>query len=623
MSDTSSTEGTRVILDYTSRDFAAIRTQLVGLAKGFMPEWETVGETGDFGTLVLELFAYMGDVLNFYIDRAASEAFLGTALRRQSVLYIADMMGYKPVGQHSASVKLLFGMVSETEGASVLTLPAGTRIYNETDNSADVIVFELDNPLTLSPGQTDVVAYATEGAMVYDNLLGISLGGPALELVIPEKGVVTHSITIKSREGGQIVDWTEVTDISLGRPTQSVFTTYLDDYDNTHILFGDNAAGRIPPVNAEIFGSYRLGVGVEANQLAPDTLKIIASTAELSDQLWSVSVRNPESPVGGTDPESTDSMRFSIPRAAGRIKNRAITLNDYADLALQVPGVAKSTAYGTLYTAIHVRIAPTGGQGDAVTMKRLCDEVEAYLADKILVGSAVSAEPEDIHAPQPIGLWQPVHLRVVVHVQPAYNRTTVRSEVDRVLRDVLAFDSVDFGTRVSIGLIYRTALAVNGVEWVDLNWLSTVAPTHAQEIGMDTDDAYQSVNEIITDSVYIPRIHPLPAVKTASVTNVALTSNVATLTTGSAHGMTTGQTIDVTGVTPSLFNGQYKITTAGATTLSYAKTNANVASTPLVTPGKVTTVNLPELETDFPDLTEEERAHDGLWVKAVGGLVAT
>ena len=60
-----------------------------------------------------------------------------------------------------------------------------------------------------------------------------------------------------------------------------------------------------------------------------------------------------------------DSMRFSIPRAAGRIKNRAITLNDYADLALQVPGVAKSTAYGTLYTSIHVRIAPQGGVGDA------------------------------------------------------------------------------------------------------------------------------------------------------------------------------------------------------------------------------------------------------------------
>ena len=53
--------------------------------------------------------------------------------------------------------------------------------------------------------------------------------------------------------------------------------------------------------------------------------------------------------------------------AAARIKNRAVTLNDYADLAMQVPGVAKSVAYGTVYTAVHVRIAPTAGKADVTT----------------------------------------------------------------------------------------------------------------------------------------------------------------------------------------------------------------------------------------------------------------
>ena len=119
----------RVVLDYTSRDFAAIRAQLVGLAKGFMPEWETVGEAPDFGTLLLELFAYMGDVMHFYIDRTASEAFLGTAIRRQSVLYIADMFGYKPIGQQSATVKLEFSYSADAE--ENLLIPHGTRIHNK------------------------------------------------------------------------------------------------------------------------------------------------------------------------------------------------------------------------------------------------------------------------------------------------------------------------------------------------------------------------------------------------------------------------------------------------------------------------------------------------------------
>ena len=36
---------------------------------------------------------------------------------------------------------------------------------------------------------------------------------------------------------------------------------------------------------------------------------------------------------------------------------------------------------------------------------------------------------------------------------------------------------------------------------------------------------------------------------------------------------------------------------------------------PRIEPTEVT-----ELETDFPDLSEDERIHDGLWVRAVGGL---
>ena len=41
------------------------------------------------------------------------------------------------------------------------------------------------------------------------------------------------------------------------------------------------------------------------------------------------------------------------------------------------------------------------------------------------------------------------------------------------VRQVLAFDNVDFGVRVSIGQIYRAALAVQGVEWAEVAWLST------------------------------------------------------------------------------------------------------------------------------------------------------
>jgi hypothetical protein len=453
---------------------------------------------------------------------------------------------------------------------------------------------------------------------------------------------------------------------------------------------------------------------------------------------YGLSVTNPASPVGGSDPESVESMRYTISRGGTRIRDRAVTLTDYADLAMQVPGVSKSVAYGTVYTAVNILVAPPNGQGNEAYMERLCNSVEAYLDDKIMIGSSVNAGPLDVN-----DLWQDVYIQIMVHVQDAYNRTTVRLQCDSVVRSMLTFTSVDFGYRVSVGAIYRAVLAVQGVSYAELEWLATSAPVddtdpeqgdtyevlaaqwqHESQtdttvapnarhyrrsdpvtptsfafsltdndgvtrsfaqvrvgdhlvyrpaldvaswmsfvvtalpvvttfaritvLKIDaatpitapgnndkvtfsiirytpTPDSLNQVTDIATDELLIPRIAPLPAIISADVSNVALTTNVATLTyfanLTNPIVYAVGQTIDVAGVTPTLFNGRYVITAIGTNTVSYDKTNANVASASST--GTVKTVNLPESETDYPDMSEAERTHDGLWVKAVGGLPNT
>ena len=68
------------------------------------------------------------------------------------------------------------------------------------------------------------------------------------------------------------------------------------------------------------------------------------------------------------------------------------------------------------------------------------------------------------------------------------------------------------------------------------------------------------------------------SINRGTITNKELTSNVATLTTASAHNLTTGDSIWVEGV-DSTFNGQYTVTSATTTTFSYTKAATNVAST--------------------------------------------
>jgi len=86
------------------------------------------------------------------------------------------------------------------------------------------------------------------------------------------------------------------------------------------------------------------------------------------------------------------------------------------------------------------------------------------------------------------------------------------------------------------------------------------------------------------------------AVNAGSVSNKALTSNVATLTTSAAHGLAVDDQVWVEGV-DATFNGKYTVTgVPTTTTFTYAKTASNVASTAVSPVGKVNKVGSINIE---------------------------
>ena len=59
-----------------------------------------------------------------------------------------------------------------------------------------------------------------------------------------------------------------------------------------------------------------------------------------------------------------------------------------------------------------------------------------------------------------------------------------------------------------------------------------------------------------------------------TITSVVSTSDTATVTCGTAHGLQTGMYVNVTGSTTNYVNGIYKITRTGATTFTYAQNSS-------------------------------------------------
>ena len=105
----------------------------------------TTREPDDFAVAMLDLWAYVGDVLAFYNQADLNEAFLRTAVLRESVAMMARLIGYRASPGVAASVSLAF----EADGGAEATLPAGFQVQSEAGPGRDPVTFETAEPLTL------------------------------------------------------------------------------------------------------------------------------------------------------------------------------------------------------------------------------------------------------------------------------------------------------------------------------------------------------------------------------------------------------------------------------------------------------------------------------------------
>ena len=95
-------------VNYLNKDFAALKTSLMNYAKSYFPNtYRDFNETSP-GMMLLEMNAYVGDVLSFYIDKQYQEMLLPLAEERRNIITMAKMFGYKVKPIVPAYVDLTF-----------------------------------------------------------------------------------------------------------------------------------------------------------------------------------------------------------------------------------------------------------------------------------------------------------------------------------------------------------------------------------------------------------------------------------------------------------------------------------------------------------------------------------
>ena len=118
-------------------------------------------DTTDFSIALLDAWAVALDILTFYQERFANEAFLRTAVDQRSVFELARLVGYEPSPGVAASAVLAFTLSSAPGSPDNVLIPAGTRVQSVPGPGQTPQVFETSADLTAVIGWNALPAQTT------------------------------------------------------------------------------------------------------------------------------------------------------------------------------------------------------------------------------------------------------------------------------------------------------------------------------------------------------------------------------------------------------------------------------------------------------------------------------
>src|SRR5208283_253166 len=137
------------------------------------------------------------------------------------------------------------------------------------------------------------------------------------------------------------VQWSEAPFFYSHGPTEHIFITSQDDNGVTTVTFGDGITGsRLPTGTANIAATYRFGIGTAGLVNAAQLSQL------MSRPLGVRSVTNPLPSSGAADPQDLDSGRACATLPIMTL-GRVVSLEDYQDFALAIPGIGKALATWT------------------------------------------------------------------------------------------------------------------------------------------------------------------------------------------------------------------------------------------------------------------------------------
>lgn len=159
-------------IKYIDRDFTSLKNSLVDYTKTYFPNTYNDFTPSSPGMMFMEMAAYVGDVMSFYVDNQFQETFMQYARQTQNLYDLAYMMGYKPKATTAATTELdIYQQVpATTNGAGesipdftyALQIPESTTVNSSLSGSLQFVIQDkVDFASSGSMDETVVTVYQT------------------------------------------------------------------------------------------------------------------------------------------------------------------------------------------------------------------------------------------------------------------------------------------------------------------------------------------------------------------------------------------------------------------------------------------------------------------------------
>ena len=284
--------------------------------------------------------------------------------------------------------------------------------------------------------------------------------------------------------GGVQELWTPVGDLLDGTPYDQVFVAEIDNQGQAVLRFGDDEYGRSLKEVTGLRARWRIGNGSAGNLGAGALVHIV--TPNPADPL---NPANPGAPLVfadvaavyqplsarlGTDLQSIEEVRQLAPEAFRAIQFRAVTEQDWQDMALRNPDIAAAKArfrwtgsWHTVFVAIQPRDQnnlvrlPGGG---AALVPAFAAAIEAYLTQFLLAGYELA-----VHA----AIYVPLEIDITLCVARGYFPGDIEAAVLQLLSNRAYADGTrgffyplnfGFGQPVYLSKLYEALETVEGLD---------------------------------------------------------------------------------------------------------------------------------------------------------------